>query len=157
MLGIIYFMQLHFWSFSELLSHKFRVQSLHVKGRCVHTCAAKNVHPIFAWVAGELGASKNCSKGHKSTCLVWHPCRTKSARKSFNSKTKKSIQGEVIYPPPSRHFWPKGNFPGEGGGGVYFEAPRGRNFIRPPPFIHPPPLGGYFQGWGGGGVKKSAP
>ena len=38
----------------------------------------------------------------------------------------------------------------EGGGGVYFEAPRGKNFIcPPPPFIHTPPLGGYFQGWGG--------
>ena len=58
-----------------------------------------------------------------------------------------------IHPPPSPHFWLKGIFSGEGGGGVYFEAPRGRIFIRPPPlFIHPPPLEGYFQGWGGGGV-----
>ena len=63
------------------------------------------------------------------------------------------IQGEIIYaPPPSPHFWPKGHFPVEGGGGVYFEAPRGKNFIRPPLFIHPPPLGECFQGWGGGGV-----
>ena len=39
----------------------------------------------------------------------------------------------IIYaPPPSPHFWPKGIFQGRGGGGVYFEAPRGRNFIRPP-------------------------
>ena len=36
-------------------------------------------------------------------------------------------------PPPSPHFWPKRHFPREGGGGVYVEAPRGRNFIRPPP------------------------
>ena len=41
-------------------------------------------------------------------------------------------------------------------GGVYFEAPRGRNFIRPPPSVHPPPLEGYFQGWGGGGVQNLA-
>ena len=27
----------------------------------------------------------------------------------------------------------------------------GRNFIRPLPFIHPPPLEGYVRGWGGGG------
>ena len=45
------------------------------------------------------------------------------------------------------------HFSGEGDGGVYFEPPRGRDFIRPPPpFIHPQPLEGYFQGWGGGGV-----
>ena len=34
-----------------------------------------------------------------------------------------------------------------GGGGVYFEAPRGRNFITPP-FVHHPTLELYFQGWG---------
>ena len=64
------------------------------------------------------------------------------------------FQGEIIYapPPPSPPFLAKRHFPVEGGGGVYFEAPRGRNFYTPPPFIHPPPLEGYFQGWGGGGV-----
>ena len=61
--------------------------------------------------------------------------------------------GDKLYTPhPLPLFLAKRHFPGEGGGGVYFEAPRGRNFIRPPPFIHPPPLEGCFQGWGGGGV-----
>ena len=60
-------------------------------------------------------------------------------------------RGKLYTPPPPPPFLAKRHFPVEGGGGVYFEAPRGRNFI-PPPFIHPPPLEGYFQGWGGGGV-----
>ena len=57
-----------------------------------------------------------------------------------------------IRPPPSLHFLAKKHFSGEGGGGVYSEPPRSRNFIRPPPLKRPPPLEGYFQGWGGGGV-----
>ena len=36
----------------------------------------------------------------------------------------------------------------EEGGGVYFEVPRGRIFIRPPSFVRPPPLRGYLQGRG---------
>ena len=63
---------------------------------------------------------------------------------------KKKSRKKLYTPPPP--FLAKRHFLGEGGGGVYFEAPRGRNFIRPPFLIHPPPLGGYFQGWGGGGV-----
>ena len=43
-------------------------------------------------------------------------------------------------PPTLPPFLTKRHFPGEGGGGVYFEAARGRNFIRPPPPLHPPPL-----------------
>ena len=37
-----------------------------------------------------------------------------------------------INPPPLPPFLAKRQFSGEGGGGVYFEAPRGRNFIPPP-------------------------
>ena len=46
--------------------------------------------------------------------------------------------------------------PGEGGGGVYFEAPRGRNFIPPPPppFIHRPTRRRVFSGVGGWGCIK---
>ena len=48
---------------------------------------------------------------------------------------------------------PNKAFSGEGGGGVYVvvQAPRGRNFVTPPPSsIHPPQAPeGYFQGWGG--------
>ena len=51
---------------------------------------------------------------------------------------KGSIQGEIIYaPPPPPPFLATRHFSGEGGGGVYFEAPRGRNFIRPP-FLYTP-------------------
>ena len=76
----------------------------------------------------------------------------KNARAS--NAFKYSPGRNYIRPPPLPPFLAKRHFPVEGGGGVYFEAPRGRNFIRPPPppFIHPPPLGGYFQGWGGVGV-----
>ena len=49
------------------------------------------------------------------------------------------FQGKIIYaPPPSPLFLAKRHFSGEGGGGVYFEAPRGRNFIRPPPLLYTP-------------------
>ena len=48
------------------------------------------------------------------------------------------IQGEIIYaPPPSPHFWPKGIVQGRGVGVYIFQAPRGRNFIRPP-FLYTP-------------------
>ena len=65
------------------------------------------------------------------------------------------LQGEILYaPPPSflarRHFSVEG-----GGGGVYFEAPCGRNFIRPPSFIRPPTPRRVFSGvWGGGCIKN---
>ena len=58
-----------------------------------------------------------------------------------------------IRPPPSPPVLGRRHFSeGGGGGGVYFGAPLGRIFIRPPSFIRPPPLGGYSQEWGGGGV-----
>ena len=45
-----------------------------------------------------------------------------------------------------------------GGGGVYILNPPPRqDFIRPPSFIRPPPLAGYFQGLGGGGISNLAP
>ena len=60
------------------------------------------------------------------------------------------ISARTVYTPPP-FFWPKGIF-----GGVYFEAPRGRNFIPPPLYIHPPRPEGYFQG-GGWGCTKLGP
>ena len=47
-------------------------------------------------------------------------------------------------------------FRGEGGG-VHFEAPRGRISYPPPLLYTPQPLEGYFQGWGGGGIKFGPP
>ena len=44
-----------------------------------------------------------------------------------------------IRPPPPPPFLTIRHFSGEGGGGVYFEAPRGRNFIRPPLLYTPHP------------------
>ena len=85
----------------------------------------------------------------------YHPTPHIQGQNMNQDLAKPRIQGELIYtPPPLPPFLAQRHFPGEGGGGVYSEAPRGRNFIRPPPppFIHPPPLDGYFQGWGGGGV-----
>ena len=52
--------------------------------------------------------------------------------------------GRNCIPPPPPAISAERPFPGEGGGGVYFEAPRGRNFIRPPLL--------YLEVWGGGGV-----
>ena len=68
-----------------------------------------------------------------------------------------SLQGKVVYAPPPSPFWARKEFWGGGGGGCIFWTPRGRNFIRPPSFIHPPPLEGSFQGWGGGGCIKFGP
>ena len=77
---------------------------------------------------------------------------TATQRSKKGSEKVLEIQEEIIYAPPLPPFLAVRHFSGEGGGGVYFEAPRGRNLIRPPPFIRPPLLEGYFQGWGGGGV-----
>ena len=51
--------------------------------------------------------------------------------------------------PPLTPFLAQRSFFREGWGVVYFEVPRGKNFMRPPSFIRPPPREGYFQGWGG--------
>ena len=60
---------------------------------------------------------------------------------------------ERLYtPPPSPHFWPEGIFQGRGGGCIFRGPTRQEFYTPPPPFIRPPPLEGYFQGWGGGGV-----
>ena len=61
------------------------------------------------------------------------------------------FQGEIIYPPPHPPISGQKAFCRGGGWGcVYFEAPRGRNFI-PPPFYAPPSRRA-FSGVGGGGV-----
>ena len=53
-----------------------------------------------------------------------------------SSKALENIPGRnYIRPPPP--FWLKGIFQGRGVGVVYFEAPRGRNFI-PPPLLYTP-------------------
>ena len=44
------------------------------------------------------------------------------------------------YARPPTPFLARRHFSGEGGGGVYFEAPRGRNFIRPPLYTTKPAL-----------------
>ena len=53
-------------------------------------------------------------------------------------------------PPPFHPFLARRHLPGRRGGGVYFEAPRGRNFIRPPTPRR------VFSGVEGGGVQNSA-
>ena len=55
------------------------------------------------------------------------------------------VQGEIIYaPPPLPPFLAKRHFPGEGGGGVYSGAPRGRNLYTPL-FYTPPTLRRVFS------------
>ena len=52
---------------------------------------------------------------------------------------KALFQGEIIYaPPPSPPFRPEDLFQREGGG-VYFEAPRGRILYAPPLLYAPRP------------------
>ena len=74
---------------------------------------------------------------------IWLGCGSDVARMSVGCglaevKGKRFPPGRnYIRPPPPPPFSGQKAFSGEGGGGVYFEAPRGRNFIRPLPFIHP--------------------
>ena len=72
---------------------------------------------------------------------------------------------EILYPgrnyirppPPPPVFWPKGIFQWRGVG-VYILRPHAAGILYArPPFIHPPPLGGHFQGWGGWGCIKFGP
>ena len=44
------------------------------------------------------------------------------------------ISGDKLKTPPLPDFWPEGIFKGEGGG-VYFEAPRGRFYVPHPPLL----------------------
>ena len=69
-----------------------------------------------------------------STTLNWKGKRWGNSREEFYT------------PPPPPPFSGLKAFFREGGGGVYFEALRGRNFVPPPLFLHPPPLEGRFQG-----------
>ena len=72
-------------------------------------------------------------------------------RKGFWERSREKLYNP--HPP----FLAKRHFPGEGGGCVYFEAPRGRNFIPPPPLLHNPPPRRVFSGVGGVGVYKIWP
>ena len=63
------------------------------------------------------------------------------------------IQREIVYPPI---FGYKAFFRG-GGWGCVFCAPHAAGFFTPLPFIHAPPLEGYFQEWGGWGCIKFGP
>ena len=74
----------------------------------------------------------------------------KSPAKSSKIYTTKILR-HISAEGPGQPFLAIRHFSGEGGGGVYFEAPRGRNFIRPPPFYTPPTPRRVFSGWGGGG------
>ena len=81
----------------------------------------------------------------------------------FNDKTgeKMEIFDQKVptswgLPQISVSHWPKGIFQRRGVG-VYILRPHAAGILYPPPFIHPPPLGGYFQGWGGGGCIKFGP
>ena len=56
-----------------------------------------------------------------------------------HNKSEHNSREKLYTPPPPPPFLAKRHFPGEGGGGVYFEAPRGRNFIRPPLLYTPHP------------------
>ena len=63
-------------------------------------------------------------------------------------------------PPPPAPISVQKAFSGEGGWGCIFWGPTRQEFYTPPsPLLYtPPPLGGYFQGWGGGvGVYKIRP
>ena len=65
--------------------------------------------------------------------------------------------GRNYIPPPLPPFLAKRHFSGEGGVGVYFEAPRGRNFIPPSPSLKMRPTPRRVFPGVGGGVYKVRP
>ena len=148
---------------------------------------AKNVPPriVFSYSSGGIG-KRGQKKGLNLWCWRAFLAPTASVRQPL-FETSKSVGGptslikqletdmrnhaqtnlhnhpqtsrERLYtPPPSSPFLAKRHFSGEGGGSVYFEAPRGRNFIRPPPpFYTPPTPRRVFSGVGGWGCIKFGP
>ena len=67
-------------------------------------------------------------------------------------------KGEIIYPPPPPPiFGQEALFrTGRWGFLIFFFRAHAAGILHAPPFLYatPPPLGGYFQGWGGwGGIK----
>ena len=87
------------------------------------------------------------------------------SRQQSGRPKKKLVQrksrhsGRITYSPPLTPFFAQRAFFSRGGGrGVFRSPPCGRNFITPSLFnTHPPPpLEGYFQGWGGA-CRKFAP
>ena len=79
-------------------------------------------------------------------------------RAPSSSKILVHFYSEIIYaPPPPPPISGQKAFSRGGGWGCIFWGPTQQEFYTPPPFIHPPPLGGYFQGWGGWGCTKIGP
>ena len=85
--------------------------------------------------------------------LYWVHC-IRNFESHVNSHNSHKCPGRhyIRPPPPPPNFGQKA-FLRERGGGCIFRTLRSRNFIRPPSFLHPAPLEGYFQGWGWGCVK----
>ena len=100
--------------------------------------------------------SVNATYSHKNSLGIYLPvARTSVTQQNYFQMICVIIQGDITYapPPPPPIFGQQAFLRGEGGGGVYFEAPCGRIFITPPSFIRPPPLGRNFSGVGGGVYK----
>ena len=116
----------------------------------LHFLAKGLTKDVRNW-APALSTFSDCSgvSSHSNVDNGRNDCRVISA---FSSREK-------LYtpPPPLPHFWPEGIFQGRGGGVVYFEAPRGRNFIRPPLLYTPPTPRRVFSGVAGWGCIKIGP
>ena len=115
--------------FIYVLSH----QSSHCKQKSSPT-VSKNARSV-----SKKAQKHNCKQRSLTVsrkCPTVHVSKKKAASTCFNFKSRRKL---YTPPPPFPHFWPKGIFQGRGGGGVYFEPPRGRNFIRPPLLCAPHP------------------
>ena len=93
--------------------------------------------------------------GGGSWDLGWTPQVKHFGQALETSEKKAYVQREIIYTPSPSPIPGQKAFSVEGGGGVYFEAPSGRNFV-PPPLYKPPSPRSVFSGVGGGGVQNSA-
>ena len=116
-----------------------------------------SIHPY-----GRYGTSVKTRKAISTIAILW-PVKAIFEKRAATVEVDTLIspgffRGNIIYAPfPSHHFWLKGIFQGRGVGCIFWGPTRQEFYTPPPPLKHPPPLEGYFQGWGGWGCIKFGP
>ena len=134
-----------------------KLRSFAIRAGCHRTETAR-ILKKSAVASAVNSAGKQGTAGETLGAVLGGRCLWKSRETTLLPAIPPAMQGEILYtPPPLPPFLAKRHFPVEGGGGVYFEAPRGRNFIRPPPLYTPPTPRRVFSGVGGWGCIKFGP
>ena len=111
--------------------------------RSRHEFSYGSLRPVLFWI--EVKIQKGKATSAQQCELENTPSR--DTPKPYSVRLREINPGEnfIIRAPPLPLFGQKAFLGGRGGG--YILNPRGRDFMRPPSSIHPPPLEGYFQGF----------